>query len=88
MSHEGRVKLFMEVFNDLSRNYKQEVNRQVFIDELVKTEMMIENDAWLTLHYAQRNEMIFELDQIGIPRTFLSSTDPVSPTKVCAAVPG
>jgi hypothetical protein len=58
--HQARVRLFTEIFNDLSVNGENEVYRQVLVDELMSTGKFWESDALNRISQALRNREIIE----------------------------
>jgi hypothetical protein len=58
--HQARVKLFTEIFDDLSVNGENEVYRQVLVDELMSTGKFWESDALNRISQALRNQEIIE----------------------------
>jgi hypothetical protein len=58
--HKERIRLFTEVFNDLSSNGENEVYKQVLVDELVSTGKFWESNALNGISYALRNGEIIE----------------------------
>jgi hypothetical protein len=58
--HHARVRLFTEIFNDLSFNGRNEVYKQVLVDELMSTGKFWESDALNRISQALRNQEIIE----------------------------
>ena len=58
--HRARVKLFLEIFNELSSNGENEVYKQVLVDELVSTGKFWESDVLNSISYAMKNREIIE----------------------------
>lgn len=58
--HRARVKLFLEIFNELSSNGENEVYKQVLVDELMSTGKFWESDALNSISNAIRNREIIE----------------------------
>lgn len=50
-----RIRLFTEIFNDLSANGENEVYKQVLVDELLNTGKFWESDALNSISYALKN---------------------------------
>lgn len=59
-SEVSKLKLFIEVFNALSGEDKNDVSERNFIDELIKTEKFSEDEAKTYLRKAMQNGQIFE----------------------------
>jgi hypothetical protein len=55
-----RIRLFTEIFKDLSVNGENEVYKQILIDELVSTGKFWESDALNSISYALKNWEIIE----------------------------
>ncbi len=58
--YKERIRLFTEIFNDLSTNGVNEVYKQVLVDELVSTGKFIESDALNRISQALQNWEIIE----------------------------
>ena len=58
--HRARVKIFIEIFNDLSSNGENEVYKQVLIDELMSTGKFMESNALNSISNALKNREIIE----------------------------
>ena len=58
--HRARVKLFLEIFNELSSNGENEVYKQVLVDELVSTGKFWESDVLNSISQALKNREIVE----------------------------
>ena len=58
--HQARIKLFSEIFSDLSANGENEVYKQILIDELMSTGKFWESDALNSITNALRNREIIE----------------------------
>ena len=58
--HKDRVRLFTEIFDGLSSYGKNEVYKQVIVDELVSTGKFWESDAFNWISYAVRHGEIVE----------------------------
>jgi hypothetical protein len=58
--YQARVKLFTEIFNELSYNGENEVYKQVLVDELMSTGKFWESDALNRITQALRNQEIIE----------------------------
>jgi hypothetical protein len=58
--HKERIRLFKEIFNDLSSSGENEVYKQVLVDELVSTGKFWESNALNGISYALRNWEIVE----------------------------
>ena len=58
--HRARVRLFTEIFNDLSAGGENEVYKQVLVDEMVSTGKFWESDALNSITKALRNWEIIE----------------------------
>jgi hypothetical protein len=58
--NQARTKLFTEIFDNLSSNGKNEVYKQVLVDELMSTGKFWESDALNRISQAMRNQEIIE----------------------------
>jgi hypothetical protein len=58
--HQARVRLFTEIFNELSSDGENEVYKQVLVDELMSTGKFWESDALNSISKALRNQEIIE----------------------------
>lgn len=58
--HKERIRLFTEIFNDLSSNGEYEVYKQVLVDELVITGKFWKSTALHSISYALRKWEIIE----------------------------
>jgi replicative DNA helicase Mcm len=59
-SEVSKLKVFMEVFNSLSGQDKNDVEERNFIDELIKTDKFTDDDARAYLRKATQNGQIYE----------------------------
>jgi replicative DNA helicase Mcm len=59
-SEVSKLKVFMEVFNSLSGQDKNDVEERNFIDELIKTGKFTDDDAHAYLRKATQNGQIYE----------------------------
>jgi hypothetical protein len=58
--YHARVRLFTQIFNDLSSNGRNEVYKLVLVDELMSTGKVWESDALNRISQALRNQEIIE----------------------------
>ena len=58
--HQVRIRLFTEIFNELSPDGENEVYKQVLVDELMSTGKFWESDALNSISNALRNREIIE----------------------------
>ena len=58
--HQARVKIFIEIFDELSSNGENEVYKQVLVDELVSTGKFTESNALNSISNALKNREIIE----------------------------